>query len=298
MIKYSLAGYYSHYRSNIALLTIYRLHPDWFYDNIEITSVYGCLPAMPWSGCRIINPKTWCNPVTADIYNLRDAYYELGVNLRHTYTNSQLTENIFQDYRSLQWTEACHKEGNSIILVDEKLKTFLHEKFPLYNFVWSTSLCCKDIDVINKLSQHDMIVLDYNLNYSGIFDQLKNPQNIEIMLSESCPDNCPYRYSHYQIESRFILNEEKDRNLVLTCLHPKTRHATFYDYLEKNKATLTVEQINELNQKYGLENFKIAGRDYDEVTYIESLMYYLIKPEHKDYVRQLMLLETFKLFME
>lgn len=297
MINYSLAGYYSHYGSNIALLTIYRTHPEWFYDNIKITSVYGCLPAMPWSGCRIIPPKAWCNPVTSDIYNLRDSYYDMGVNLRHTYTNSQLTENIFHDYRSLQWTEACHKKGNSIILVDKNLKEFLHGKFPDYNFVWSTSLCCKNVDLINQYSKEDMVVLDYSLNYSDIFNKLKHPENIEIMLSEACPDNCPYRYAHYQTESKFILNEEKDRNLILECEHPKFRHATFYDYLNKNKATLTIEEINKLHDNYNIINFKIAGRDYDEVTYIESLMYYLIKPEFKDYVRQLMLLEIFKLFV-
>jgi len=222
----------------------------------------------------------------------------MGIKLRHTYTNSQLTENIFQDYRSLQWTEACHKEGNSIILVDPKLKDFLHEKFPLYNFVWSTSLCCKNIDLINERSKNDMVVLDYTLNHSDIFDKLEHPENIEIMLSEACPDECPYRYSHYQVESRFILNEEKDRDLILTCEHPKLRHPTFYDYLEKNKATLTVEQINELHNKYGLINFKIAGRDYDEVTYIESLMYYLVKPEYRDYLRQLLLLEIFNLWIQ
>jgi hypothetical protein len=143
-----------------------------------------------------------------------------------------------------------------------------------------------------------MVVLDYNLNYANIFSQLEHPQNIEIMLSEACPDACPFRYDHYQVESRHILNAEKDRYEVLTCAHPKIRYSTFYDYLKKNKATLTVEQINDLHDTYGLENFKIAGRDYDEITYVESLIYYLIKPEYKDYVRQLILLEIFKFWVE
>ena len=297
MIKYSLAGYYSHYHSNMALLVTYRTHPEWFYDNIKIDSVYGCLPNTPWGGCRIINPKPWCNPATTEIYDLRDSYYDMGIKMRHTYTNSQMTEDVYYDYRTLNWTAACHKEGNSIILVDKNLKDFLSKKFPLYNFVWSTSLCCKDINKINELSEKDMVVLDYTLNSSDIFSKLEHPQNIEIMLSEACPDNCPYRYEHYQTESKYILNREKDRDIILTCVHPKKRYPTFYDYLVQNKATLTVEQINELHNKYKIENFKIAGRDYDEITYIESLMYYLVKPEFRDKTRQLILLEVFNLWV-
>lgn len=295
MIKYSLAGYYSHYRVNMMILLFYRFHPEFFYDNIQIDSVFGCLPAEPWSGCRIITPKTWCNPVTRDIYDLRDSYYDMGVKLRHTYTNSQLTEDVFHNFRSLQWTEACHKEGNSIILVDERLKKFLHERFPLYNFVWSTSLCCKDLNKINELSKEDMVVLDYNFNTdTEALKSLENPKNIEIMLSEACPDNCPYRYKHYQVESRHILNAEKDKDEILTCYLTHVKYNTFYDMLRRNNAILTLEQVNDLHDKYGFENFKIAGRDYNPITYTESLMYYLVKPEHKDYVRQMMLLEYFE----
>lgn len=294
MLKFSLAGYYSHYKSNMALLVTYRAKREWFFDDIEIDSVFGCLPATLWSGCRIIAPNNYCNPYKAEIYDLRDDYYSVDVNLRHTYTNGCLTPEMFLDYRCLEWTRACEKPGNSIILVDPNLKEFLHERFPQYSFIWSTSLCLKDIDKINELSKEDMVVLDYTFNYSNKFEKLKHPENIEVMLSEACRDNCPYRSDHYNTESKIIINDEKTRHLLLECKdYDFKRPISFYDLLKDHKATLNNEQIRELNSKYNLTHFKIAGRDYSELNYIESLMYYLVKPEYRDHLRILLLREVY-----
>jgi len=103
------------------------------------------------------------------------------------------------------------------------------------------------------------------------------------MLSEACSDECPYRKLHYKIESQYILNQEQHRNITLQCYKPETRDfLTFYDCLNKLKSCLTHEQVLELNQQFGITHFKIAGRDYNNINYIESLVYYLIKPEYRD----------------
>ncbi|MBE5925662.1 MAG: hypothetical protein E7270_01530 [Lachnospiraceae bacterium] len=119
------------------------------YENTIVDSVYGCLPGSIWGGCRIIKPNKYCDAQTTDIYDLRDNYYDLGVNLRHTYTNCELPQEAYYDFKNLQWTAACEHDGNSIIITDPKLKEFLHERFPKYNFIWSTSLCLHDINEIN-----------------------------------------------------------------------------------------------------------------------------------------------------
>lgn len=295
MIKFSLAGYYQKYRVNIILLTLYNLHKNWFRDNIIIDSAYGCLPGCPLNGCRIIYPIPECNPYTPAIYRLRDEYYELGISLRHTFANQVLPKEAFYDYRTLQWIKACEKEGNSIILVNPELKAFLQEKFPLYKYIWSTSLCSTDINRINDLSKDDMVVLHYGLNTDKEkLAQLQHPENVEIMVSENCNDNCPYRYKHYTYNSKTILNEEEDRYYNLHCLwNEQKTPLTFVEKMKNNKATLTFEQIEELHDQFGIKNFKIAGRDYANISYIESLVYYLIKPEYKDHVRELMLMELY-----
>lgn len=164
MLKFSIAGYYSQHKVNIPFLFIYNNHPTWFYDDRIIDSVYGSLPGLPWNGGRLLGIVDGYYPMREEIYDLRDAYYNLNVSLRHTFTNTQLPEEALNDYRTLTWVKACEKEGNSVILVDPKLKEYIENRFPLYSFIWSTCLCCHDIDQINKLSKNDLLVLDYNFN--------------------------------------------------------------------------------------------------------------------------------------
>lgn len=297
MLNFSLAGYYSQYKVNIPLLFIFKTHPEWFKEEVNIDSVYGCLPGLPWCGGRIIGFQDHTNPFNSDIYRMRDDYYELGVALRHTYTNKLLTEEVLTDYRSILWTQACEKEGNSIIVADEKVKDYFQKKFPKYNFIWSTCLCCKDIDKINQLSENELLVLDYNYNTSEIFSQLKHPENIEILLSEDCPPGCPYRKEHYNKESIYLLNKEEDRYADRTCqyytTHPRSGLRLFNSILQKNPATLSYDKIKALHDNYGITHFKLAGRDYHEIMYVESLMYYLIKTEYRDYARELLLTEIY-----
>ena len=116
------------------------------------------------------------------------------------------------------------------------------------------------------------------------------------MLSEDCQDNCPLRKQHYELESRIIINNESSRDEILECLMKKTQKnaSTFYQKLHQNQATLTNEQILKIYNDYGINHFKIAGRDYTELNYIESLVYYLVKPEYRDHLRQLLLQEIYE----
>lgn len=300
MLNFSLAGYYAQYRVNIPFLFIFKAHPEWFREMVNIDSVYGCLPGLPWCGGRIIGISSHTNPFNSEIYRLRDEYYDLGVTLRHTYTNKLLTPEILMDYRSNLWTQACEKAGNSIIVSDAQVKKYLQEKYPKYSFIWSTCLCCQDIDVINDLSKNELLVLDYNYNTSNIFSKIKYPENIEILLSEDCPPGCSYRKTHYDKESAYILNNEKDRYADRTCQyyskHPRQPNGLkmFNCILQNNSATLSFEKIKALHDNYGITHFKLAGRDYHEIMYVESLMYYLIKDEYRDYVRELLLTEIFR----
>ena len=49
---------------------------------------------------------------------------------------------------------------------------------------------------------------------------------------------------------------------------------------------ITNEYIDELYEKYGIENFKLSGRTYPPYILIEMLVYYLVVPKYRDAVRQ------------
>lgn len=288
MINFSLPGYYIHYDINMMLLSLYKLKRHYFRDEIRITSFYDSLPHLIWNGCRILSEGQTINSLSSDIYSMRDSYYDFGMTLRHTFTNNALTPEMMYDYRSNQWTQACEREGNGVIVSSELMGEFIRKKYPKYNIIWSTSIGIKDIEKINKLSEKDMVVLDYTLNKNHeVLSKLSNPKNIEVLCAEYCIDNCPYRKEHYYATNKAILNQEGTK--IFECPF-YTGEQNFYYYLKNTNHILTYEDILFINKKYGIENFKLNGRSVHWIAYIEILVYYLIKDKYKDYVRQILLL--------
>lgn len=288
MIKFSLPGYYIHYEINMMLLSLYKIKRHYFKKEIEITSFYDSLPHLIWNGCRILSEGQVINSLSSDIYSMRDSYYDFGMTLRHTFTNNALTPEMMYDYRSNQWAAACEKEGNAVIVGSEMMANYIREKYPKYDIIWSTSIGIKDINTINKISEKDMVVLDYTLNRNeNTLSKLTNPKNIEILCAEYCIDNCPHRKEHYNATNKIIINQEGEKDFKCPFY---TGEQNFYYYLKHSKHILTYEDILILNKKYNIENFKLNGRSVHWIAYIEILVYYLIKNEYKDYVRQMLLL--------
>lgn len=291
MIKFSLAGYYSKYTLNSMILALYKTNREVFYDNVEIESVYGSLPGMVWTGCRFIPQIPEVNPYSSAIYDLRDMYNDFGIQMRHTFTNSELTEDMLLDFRCNEWLRACEQEHNGVIVTTELLANYVREKYPKYDIIWSTSCGLTDIEKINKLSETDLVVLDYSFNTDkNALKNFKNPHNLEILCAEYCIDNCPMRQAHYKVHSQMILNEEKNRYMETTCPYSSPYHSSFYEILEARDHVLTHEQVEELYNEYGICHFKLNGRVLTTIDYIEIMMYYLIKPEYRDRVRMNMLL--------
>ena len=87
-----------------------------------------------------------------------------------------------------------------------------------------------------------------------------------------------------------ILNAEKDRYAESTGPFFSPYKSNFYEILKTRDHVLTHEQVEELYNLYGINHFKLNGRALSAIDYVEVMMYYLIKPEYRDYTRMLMLL--------
>ena len=53
----------------------------------------------------------------------------------------------------------------------------------------------------------------------------------------------------------------------------------------KRPSFISYDQIDEYVAR-GFKNFKIVGRGEGKEFYVDSLIYYLVKPEHKDFIRK------------
>lgn len=287
MIKFSLPDYYAHADIIFATLDLKQLYPHYFYENRIIDSAYGLPANLIWNGGRVFN-RTDLTPQQA--YEMFDFYtkYE-NFHLRHTCTNSLLTEDMFLDNNCNNWIQYCEREGDAIIIYNEKLMNYLKEKYPKYNFIISTTKQIKNLETYNNYSKNNLVVLDYNFNHDEDFlKQLQHPENIEILCAEPCEDNCPNRGDHYRAISAMQLNIPHSENFQCPFATDETKISIFYDKIMKKKHSITNEYIEYLYNTYGFCNFKISGRIAMLPTYIESIVYYLVKPEYRDTVRTIL----------
>ena len=146
----------------------------------------------------------------------------------------------------------------------------------------------RNIDRINEATKkYDLVVIDFRDNRNFEFlEKIQDKDKIEILVDEVCPKNCAFRKKHYDIIAKvnclqgnkqegFCMMGGKDDNTL-----------RFYNNLEQNTdTTLTFDDVYKRYYDIGFRNFKLIGRNADALFTFESYMYYLVKPEWRDRVR-------------
>lgn len=288
MINFSVPNYYSNIKIILCLLELQEQAPYMFLPNHRLDSSYGFPPGLIWNGGRAsFSPE---DPQRQ--YEIYDTYKNLYPNfkIRHTCTNAYLTEDMFLDTLCNRWVEYTENEKNSIIIYNDKLKEYIQKKYPKYNFVHSITKGLMNLDLYNEHSKNDMVVVDYNFNTNHEFlSKLKHPENIELICAEPCVSNCPDRFNHWNNMSKIQLNIPGAYNVGCTQFK-HTQYLNLYTDILHRPHALTNEAIDLIYEKHGICNMKISGRTNSPYLFIESLLYYLIKPEYRDTVRQNLLI--------
>lgn len=286
MIKFSLPGYWIKYRLNMILLNIYQNERNKFYDDIIIDSFFDSFPCV-WNGGRVTEGFTNLKNIEATVAPYRD----MGIGLRHTFTNSFITEESLKDQLGNVICQLTESPLNGINCNSDLMANYIKEKYPQFYLIWSTTLGITDIDKINELSQDRLLVLDYELNNNfEVLSQLKNSYNIEILVGESCIDNCPNRQNHYMTISK---QQKYLSPGGFECPNNCDGNWDYYNYIPKRNHYISIDDIREKYVPLGFTQFKISGRKDSDINNIERYVNYLIKPEYKDEIRNRMLLTLF-----
>lgn len=281
MILFSLPDYHRFYRLNLSLLEIMDKEPEKFYEDIKIDSIYGSFPCI-WNGGRYYDAQVSYDNIVMTV----KPFMERGISLRHTFTNCLLTQEHFSDTLCNKICELTHSPLNGINVTSPELKQYLEERYPQFYYMWSTTLGFTNISTINEYSQNNLLVLDYSLNNKfEILKTLQHPNNIEILLGETCIDNCPKRLEHYQHNSNCQLyNTSSPYNC------PFVPNQGFYQTKEYRQHWVTVDEIRSHYLPLGINKFKIAGRGRPVFEAIENYVHYLVQPEWRDDIRNQLLL--------
>lgn len=281
-IKFIIPNLYENYEQNIKFLTYFKEHPECFYDNIEIEAVYGNFQFCIWDGGRIFN--SYRQSTKEEITSITDRYNELGITTRLVFTNTELKEKDYYNRFCNEILKICANKNTDIVINNEGLKNYIHNIYPSYNFISSTTKCLNEQDLKEELNKdYKMVCLDYNLNKNKtMLESLdENQRNkCEFLVNAICNPACPFRKNHYRLNSIFYLNYGKEYkmdgcNIVYGILHPT---------MINSKNNLTIEEIKNYYIPNHFNHFKLEGRSLSWTENLCNYIRYMVKPEYQLYV--------------
>ena len=283
-IEFSIPDFYGYAPLIIHLIQLMIEQPEKFNEDVKIGSCYGSFPCT-WNGGRGTDDKRF---IKEDVEVATKFLNENGITIRHTFTNCLLEECDLNDTLGnliLNTTKEAQTLKNDVNVGTEVMEKYIKENYPEFNVILSTTMCEKDINVINKKTENEILVLDYTFNNDfERLKQLKNPNNIEILANEKCHDNCPARRKHYEGISKSNLKMQTDENDILGCVY-KDNEMNYYKTTTTRKHHITLEDIRNKYLPLGLNKFKIVGRNMTPLYCIEGYCEYLVRPEYKNEIR-------------
>lgn len=136
--------------------------------------------------------------------------HAIGVSL--TLTNHYFNEEVY--HKSIPILQKHHKQGNSVVCVNDELALRIKKDFPLY--VLKASLI-KDLNSFEKVKKaldiYDLVVIPMEMNDDDEFlISLPNKERIILFANANCAYNCTSRICYSAISKDFIGKESPLQN--------------------------------------------------------------------------------------
>lgn len=285
-VNFYLPDFYVNFRLIIMLDDLMRQSPEMFFDDIKIGAAYGCFPGSIWNGGRVVLGSCTKDEMIYAITELNDR----DIAVRYTFTNPLLEKNhIFDTFCNL-CMELGDNGRNEVLVNSEVLEDFIRRMYPEYKILSSTTKCIRDIEAIQRELEKDysLVVLDSAMNNTEELFAIKHKERIELIANHYCQDDCPRRKEHYNAVGRCQLEFSKIDFPMCGNIN-----RDFYQIMQ-NRSFITTEDIYGKYKECGFVNFKLDGRGFNKYKVLESIIYYFVRPEHRDKVRLCILKEIYK----
>lgn len=280
-IKFSIGGLFEKHDFFKKFLKIYRTNRSKFYDYISISSLFGSIKC-DWNGGRIINDYWNKDPECVAVF-MKENYPEIDCRL--TFTNAFISEKDLNDKTGNNLLNLFEYGNNGVILYSDTLEEYIRKKYPKYKIVSSITKTLNKEDTFKELERdYYLVVLNSNFILDACFiKSLPNKQKIEILVNDACSEICSVRLEHYLAYSKC----QKNNSYVKFCNCDSS--GPLYELKEK-VLFVSNEKIQEF-ANMGITNFKIQGRTNYEYDLLETLVYYLVKPEYALEIREKFMLD-------
>lgn len=280
-VYWHLPGFYCFKLLNQVIMNMMKDYPDSFREGYKIGSVYDSFPGAIWNGGRTVFGLAG----KPEIKSVLELYNSRGIPVRFTWTNSLLEEKHLSDTYCNLIMRLADNGMNQALVNSQVLEDYLRREYPAFKLISSTTKRLTGMDdVMRELEkEYYLVVLDYDLNHDENALRSVEPyaDRIEILTNEICTPGCQRRRDHYAHQSRMQL--EYDMSRPYPC--PNRTHERTFAECRKLPAFLSNETIEDYINR-GFVNFKIAGRGMSQEFVKESYLYFLVKEEQQEYIRE------------
>ncbi len=258
-------------------------YPEMFHEGYRVGSVYGTFPGAIWNGGRAVMGFSQ----KKDIISILDWYNSRQIPVRFTWTNALIEEKHLNDTYCNLIMKLADNGLNQVLVNAPVLEEYIRREYPKFKMISSTTKRIRDVEGLQKEIEqgYHLVVFDYDMNHNeeALTALEQKADKVEILVNEVCYPDCPKRTEHYLQQSRLQL--EFDAATGFPC--PNVSTPRNFEECTKRPAFIFKEEINDYIEK-GFVNFKIVGRGLPMDFAKESYIYYLVKDEHKDFIREKM----------
>ena len=287
MLNFYLPDFYNNASLICFIDDLMKHAPQWFYEDVRIGAAYGSFPGAIWNGGRVV----WGLEHREDMIKIIKNYNDRGIAVRYTFTNPLIDERYVDDRYCNMILDISNNGLNEVIVNTPALEEHIRKNYPEYKLISSTTKCLENLDAIKEELNKDyyLVVTDSSLNNTDTLFSLEPKDKIEVLVNHYCQDHCPNRQRHYH-----QIGKAQLEYTYLDFPECKFTARNFYKIME-NRSFITTDLLFGKYKEAGFKHFKVDGRAHAPRNVIESFLYYLVKPEHRDMIRVFILQEFYKL---
>jgi hypothetical protein len=169
---------------------------------------------------------------------------------------------------------------NKVIIVSDILREYIHQQYPDIKFI--SSIASTENNQGNPI--YDICVVNANMNHTDELFDIKDKSRIEILLNSNCVKNCPYEKEHYDAIS--LANLSKSVKYFRCPFEADSKNEL--ELMMQSELFITVEDLYEKYVPAGFKIFKLNGRHVNDKNVLDYYLYYMVKPEYKEEVKELL----------
>ena len=133
---------------NWKIINLLKNNPEYFYDDVKISAIYGTFPGAIWNGGRIINGGASIQ----EIEEVTKSFNETGIPIRFTFTNCLIEKEHLNDRQCNLIMDIANNGLNEVLVTSPLLEDYLRNKYPNFKYLSSTTKCIVNENEIKEES--------------------------------------------------------------------------------------------------------------------------------------------------